>query len=541
LYAINQLKLPTLRYFIAFILLIPFTSFGQIKTDSLLSIWNNSSVLDTTRTNALYVVIKDLVFTNPDSVIKLSQELYLFSEKRDLSSMVALSYKMKGIAQNVKGSYDAALDNLNLSLDIYKELKDTVGIIIVQNNLGVVHRKKGNVKKAIRYFSENLDVAKGYSNISYAKRTKHASLANIGQLYRHLRDNERARIYYAQVLEDEAFIDKETLAPVLNNMGQTYLTDHILDSALHFMNRSLELYKEINNNKGYATCLGNIGNVYKRMRDSLSAMKCYRRSLKISKSINDKNNIGNVLVNLAAYYLLFKNLDSALVYGQALMTVTKELGNIELATTAAHLMHQIHKERGENIEALEMYQRHVHLRDSMLNKEHYRTMVEEEYERKLEQNLEKQLSEKNLIHYREKIVLFILFVSILIFVLVYWLKRSQQNTKEKEALLYTIKDLKNKALVGMLTVSEDSKDFNLDKEKIETAIRAKLNSTDWSILNIIFKKPSITNKEIAAKISLSYDGTSSSLRKMYRLFELKVTKNHKMELIIKATTLSQKE
>ncbi len=536
-----ELKLLPLKYFIVFILLIPFLAFGQSNSDSLLSIWRNSSLQDTTRAGALHGIIKGLVFTNPDSSLKLSQELYQFSEENDMRRMLALSYKMKGIAQNVKGNYNDALEEYNISLGIFKNLKDTAGFIAIQNNLGIVYRKKGNVKKAIWYFSENLELTKIYSDVAYSRKIKLYSLANIGQLYRHMRDNEKARTYYALVLKEEAFMDKQSLAPVLTNMGQTYLTDHILDSALYFMNRSLKLYEELNNKKGYATCLGNIGNTYKRMRDSLRAMECYRSSLKISKSINDKNNIVNVLVDIAAYYLMFENLDSALVYGQASINVAKELGNIEMATMTAHLMHNIHKKRGEEAEALQMYELHIHLRDSMLDMENQRAMLEEEYEQKLEGNLEKQRAENNLIHFQEKSLLFVLFVLILIVVLVFWRKRSQQNIAEREQLLNSIKNLKKEAALAALTTSGNNKDFNLDKEKIEAAIHSKLNPTDWNILNIIFKKPSVTNKEIAAEISMSYDGASSSLRKMYRLFELQVTKNHKMELVIKATRISQKD
>jgi len=455
--------------------------------------------------------------------------------------MVAISYKMKGIAQDVLGNYDTALGYFDRSLGIYKDIKDTVGLIAIQNNLGVVYRKKGNVKKAIWYFSENLELTKNYSDVSYSRKIKHYSLANIGQLYRHLRDNKRARIYYAQVLKEEAFMDKEILAPVLTNIGQTYLTDHILDSALYFMNRSLALYQELNNDKGYATCLGNIGNVYKRMRDSLRAMECYRKSLEISKDIGDKNNIVNVLVDLAAYYLLFEHLDSALVYGQASLNAAKELGNIEMATTTAHLMYTVHKKRGEEDAALKMYELHIHLRDSMLSLDHQRALVEEEYKEKLEDDLEKHRSQSNRIRFQEISLLFILFALVFIFSLVYWRKRHQQNLAEREQLLRTIDRLKKEAMVGVLATSGEQKDFSLDKEKIEAAIDATLNPTDWSILNVLFENPSITNKEIAAAVSLSYDGASSSLRKMYRLFDLNVSKNHKMELIIKATRLSQEE
>ena len=53
------------------------------------------------------------------------------------------------------------------------------------------------------------------------------------------------------------------------------------------------------------------------------------------------------------------------------------------------------------------------------------------------------------------------------------------------------------------------------------------------ILKLLFENPSISNKEIANEVSLSLEGVSSSLRRMYAAFDIKTPGNKKVELILK--------
>ena len=117
------------------------------------------------------------------------------------------------------------------------------------------------------------------------------------------------------------------------------------------------------------------------------------------------------------------------------------------------------------------------------------------------------------------------------------------NLNERNKLLHEIELLKERSLTKMISTNNalEIKDAVLNKEKIEKAVNGKLNQTDWNALNAIFKNPSITNKEIAAEISMSYEGTCSSLRKMYKLFNLKSSRNNKMTLILEATRISNEK
>ena len=79
----------------------------------------------------------------------------------------------------------------------------------------------------------------------------------------------------------------------------------------------------------------------------------------------------------------------------------------------------------------------------------------------------------------------------------------------------------------------------IDREKIERVALGKLNASDWKVIFEIAASPSISNKALAVKIALSVDGTRSSLKKMYRMFEIPTSRNMKLALALKLIELSK--
>lgn len=105
-------------------------------------------------------------------------------------------------------------------------------------------------------------------------------------------------------------------------------------------------------------------------------------------------------------------------------------------------------------------------------------------------------------------------------------------------LLKKIEELKEKLATQTISSTGKRKELSLDKTKIETAINNKIGESSWLILNLIFENPSISNKEIAEKVSLSIEGVSSSLRRMYTAFDVKGKGNKKVTLLMKAVNIS---
>lgn len=130
-------------------------------------------------------------------------------------------------------------------------------------------------------------------------------------------------------------------------------------------------------------------------------------------------------------------------------------------------------------------------------------------------------------------------LSLLIFVAL--VLRNRKNRNEQTKLLAEIENLKKQGAALNTTELANNEKISLNKEKIEESISAKLNETDWKIIDQMIKNPSISNNELSELVSLSVEGTRSSLKKMYRLFEVPTSRTMKLNLVIKLIRLTKNQ
>ncbi len=137
--------------------------------------------------------------------------------------------------------------------------------------------------------------------------------------------------------------------------------------------------------------------------------------------------------------------------------------------------------------------------------------------------------------------LFIVTGFSLVVVFLYLKKKILQTKEKQKELMKKIAELEKRIVVQAARPKCDKRSgADLDKEKIEKAINAKLGMSSWEILKLMVSNPSISNKEIAKQVSLSVEGVSSSLRRMYASFEVKASSNKRIALVMRALLLSEK-
>ncbi|MEL7534849.1 MAG: AsnC family protein, partial [Bacteroidota bacterium] len=136
---------------------------------------------------------------------------------------------------------------------------------------------------------------------------------------------------------------------------------------------------------------------------------------------------------------------------------------------------------------------------------------------------------------KEKYTLIVIALVLIALVLLYARTRNLAHRKEQAGLLDEIERLKN---LGKSSALMQSKGFQLDRGKVESAIDRPLNETDWKVLNLLLDDPVISNKEIAQQAFMSVDGIGSSLRRMYSAFEIKESRYKKISLLIEAIKIS---
>jgi len=92
------------------------------------------------------------------------------------------------------------------------------------------------------------------------------------------------------------------LALVTNNMGYYYNIKGQLGKAITYHNRSLDQFREVNDQQGIADCLNNLGNIYMNQGKIVKALDYLNQSLKINENLDNKSGIGNQLSNLGTIY-----------------------------------------------------------------------------------------------------------------------------------------------------------------------------------------------------------------------------------------------
>lgn len=154
---------------------------------------------------------------------------------------------------------------------------------------------------------------------------------------------------------------------------------------------------------------------------------------------------------------------------------------------------------------------------------------------------EKQLQEQQRrIRYERCIMLGV--VGLLGIPFVYYIRKKQQACEAAQSdLIQQIEQLKKQQATLSISAASEVQELGLDKAKLEQAIGSKLGESSWLILNLLFQQPDISNKAIAKEVSLSVEGVSSSLRRMYNSFELEGSHNKKVALITKAVRISMEK
>ena len=534
--------------------LLPLISFGQINKDSLWAVWNDQSQHDTIRLSAIHdLAWKDYKYTNPDSAHILLLQHYDYAKKNGIYKEMAKALCTRAKVYRHQGKHSAAIKYFDRSLTISKKNNDLKAVANTLSSKGVVFKIEGDYVRAIECYTKSLSIAEANDY----KEEMAIALGNTGNIYKQLKDYPKAIELLSRCLVlKEELEDQRGIARTLNNLGNICLHQRDFDAALKNYSQCLAINQEIKNEKGIATALGNIGGVYFTQGDYEKAIDNQLQSLKIKKRVGDKIGIIYASFFLGKTYGAKKNYSKAIEYLESALNLAKEFGAKDAVGEAAFGLYTTCKSQNRTALALEMLELYVQINDSLSSEnnrnEIIRYEVKYQYEKQhlsdslikaQEKKLDDISQQQQLMHQAEQRNYIIIAACLIFLILGIFIRlRVLKQQKEKESLIQEVKLLKANTIIKLMVPSKQDRKLEglgLDKEKIESSISAKLNNTDWNILNQLFENPIATNKEIAELVSLSFEGVRSSLKKMYRIFDIgKSGENQKISLIITVTHIS---
>ncbi len=359
-------------------------------------------------------------------------------ERNNFSIHLAANLNSLGSYANQTGDIDGALVKFNKALKIYETHANKRGLASTYNNIGSAYHYQGDMNRAITYFTKSLKISEELGN----KEGEAHSLHNIGVMYEGQGNLPKALEHFHKSYKIWEQTDKKTgLASDLNSIANVYLTQREYPKALSYFLKSLKLYTQKNNKNGMGTVLLNIGSVYKykgkfanaryyylkglkifeasnntmgvgrafnyigatyKNKDELPiSLQYYEKALKIFTDAGSKVGIATVRANIGKVNFEQKNYATARQYGIEAYRLDKEIGNLELLSQSSKLLYDVYKAENNMANALEMHEKYIFYRDSLLNmrdrNESIKAEYQFEYEKKITADSVKTVEEKKVI------------------------------------------------------------------------------------------------------------------------------------------------
>jgi len=514
---------------------------GQVNIDSLSIVWENQSNTATIRLQALHEIYsKGHLYSKPDSAFFYAKLAHDFAQSNKLPVERAAAMRYMGVAASLMSDYTKATDLLEQTIEIEQQNNNEIGIARALNSLGNVYLKQSDYANAIDCYRVSLKIAEELED----KKIVKSLLNNIALVYMDMEDHDKSLEYLNQALNiSKAIGTQSDQSFILVNMGTVYRKKKDYQKALELYEKGLVLKKKMNSKLGMARCYSNLGLVYQEFGERKKALDYFKQSLQFNREVGNKKGIANCLFHFGTLYQS-THLDSSIVFAQQALDIAQEIGSLEEISDAAELLSKNYQTQGEGQLAIEMNQLFYDTKDKMYSIKNQKAVLISEFKSQEEKNKIKYeaelLSQQKKVS-RERLIGALGLIALLGGLAYFFYGRYNRHLKEKNKLLTKIELLKKNLAAQAISSGGKRTGIALNKTKIEKFIGTKLGESSWMILNLIFKKPSISNKEIAKEVSLSIEGVSSSLRRMYSSFRIKSSSSKKIALITEAIRISTEE
>ena len=316
--------------YILYLFIIPIQLYTQVNKDSLLDIWNNESLSDTTRLNAVGPLAWELLFTHPDSAYYYSQLQYELARESDIKLQMAMALKVQGAFYYMQSDNKKALKFYNKSLKLLQEIGAENKISALLNNIGIIYQIEGYYLFALDYYFKSLKIDKKTNNNPGISTT----YSNIGLVYYYQLDYDKAMDYFQRALKIYQLLPdmRREKTEVLNNIGMIHFARGDCANAINYYSKCMKIHKEIGNNRGLAACLNNIGQIYATQGEHdenqyKKALDYYQRSLKIKEKLPERHTMYSTLINMGNIYKNLKEYKKAKDLFERSLNISRDLDN----------------------------------------------------------------------------------------------------------------------------------------------------------------------------------------------------------------------
>ncbi|HTF04120.1 MAG TPA: tetratricopeptide repeat protein [Bacteroidia bacterium] len=201
------------------------------------------------------------------------------------------SYLNIGLIYHDQKDLPQALTFQLLGLSMYEQSKDKSRTANALLRIGNVYGDMKQDSSALIYYQRSFAISQEIES----NRLIAICLNNMAMIYSNWHEDRRALGLYKQALVmREKIGDKNGVALVLNNIGATYTTLGIFDSALYYVNKSLELSKEIEYKDMEMDNYLSLSKIYRARGEMELALDNYEKYHDIYEAINNEQSTNEI-------------------------------------------------------------------------------------------------------------------------------------------------------------------------------------------------------------------------------------------------------
>jgi len=327
------------------------------KIDSLEFLLKKSKE-DTLKINLLIKLSEIQFYSDTKQAEINAQQALELSKQNNYLYKTATCYITLGIIKEIQGNYSEALDYLEKSLKIEKNLGNKIGISRCLNNMGILFESKGDYSKALELYKKSLQI-----DIELKDKLGVATcLLNIGGTYECLGEFPKALEHYEKSLKlSKELNDKIGITINLNNIGEINRLQGNYVKALEYYEKSLIINKEINDKSGISVCFNNIGTVHQYLGNNKKAVEYYEKSLKIDEELGDQTGQAICLNNIGEIQLSQKNYEDALKNFTHAILISQEIEDLSGMAKSASLLGSVYLQKQEFSNAIKQLKKALKL------------------------------------------------------------------------------------------------------------------------------------------------------------------------------------
>lgn len=370
--------------FVPVCFLLSIQTFGQPdKPDSITIAFNK--IKDPEKKLTLY---GDLAFklcnTNPDSAIGLATIGLQTAEKMKNVDEQARNCNVLGLVNKNKGAYTKSVDYFKKAIKLYQLQKDLKNESRVHINLASTYLQMAKYQQALeenissagilKQLKDSLALSYIYQQISIVYRST--------QNYKEAEKNIQKAISYASFKIGDSAQRLSSLAASLASYGILLRLNNRYDTAAILLLHSIQTYKKAGNMYNMAIGYENLGDVYNDAKKYSDALSSYSKAVDIFKSLNSDVDVGYEYLKIAYTKKDLKQYDEVLQICNTALAIFKGEEMVKYRKDVYQILWELYDEKGDKINAYTFYKKYNQLKDSLLSEDNQKELLrlQQEYE-----------------------------------------------------------------------------------------------------------------------------------------------------------------